>query len=178
MTSSTSRLLILSLSIATLVACANKPCRELRQPNRDETVSATAPGGATGSSAPAPFATPATLRTQATGASSGGPVSTSNPTPGSGTNTSGTPVVQQKSGSLFVFKADGSLQCGMGKAISLEDMEKELKGIKVLSRDKRPDGMMHIQVCGSPTGIINIYEIPAANLADAESRGFKKLERP
>lgn len=150
-----------AISFALLAACAAKPCRELRQPKRDETAAQTA-GVNTGSSAPAPVATPPTLRTQATGASTGGPVSTAS----------------QTAGNVFVFKADGSLQCGMGKAIAIEEMEKELKGIKVLSRDKRPDGMMHIQVCGSPTGIINVYEIPAANLADAEARGFKRLERP
>ncbi len=149
-------------ALALFGACANKPCRELRQPNRDETNVAAPVAANAGSSAPAPVATPPTLRTQATGASSGGPVSTTT----------------QTSGNVFVFKADGSLQCGMGKAISAEDMEKELKGIKVFSRDKRPDGMMHIQVCGSPTGIINVYEIPAEKLSDAEARGFKKLERP
>lgn len=80
-------------------------------------------------------------------------------------------------GSVFIFKADGSLQCGEAKGLAAEEMEKELKGIKVLSREKRSDGMMHIQVCGSPTGMINVYEIPAAALPDAEKRGFKLLPR-
>ena len=76
---------------------------------------------------------------------------------------------------VLVYKADGSLQCGQGKGVSIDEMEKQLKGIKVLSRDKRPDGKMHIQLCGSPTGVINVFEISETNLKDAESRGFKKL---
>ena len=72
-------------------------------------------------------------------------------------------------------KADGSLQCGAQKGIAVELMEKDLRGIKVLSRDKRSDGKMHIQLCGSPTGMINVYEISESQLKDAEARGFKKL---
>ena len=75
---------------------------------------------------------------------------------------------------VLVSKADGSLQCG-SKGLSTEEMEKQLKGIKILSRDKRPDGKMHIQVCGSPTGTVNVYEIPVSSLSEAETRGFKKL---
>jgi glucose/arabinose dehydrogenase len=153
-------------AMALLAACANGPCRQLRAPQRESAQSETQASNASSktpgtSSAPAPAATPPTLRTAPTGASTGGPVSTTT----------------QPAGNVFVSKADGSLQCGMGKAISAEEMEKELKGIKVLSRDKRSDGMMHIQVCGSPTGMINVYEIPASSLAEAEARGFKKVER-
>ena len=79
---------------------------------------------------------------------------------------------------VFVGKADGSLQCGMAKGRALEDMEKDLQGIQVFSRSKRPDGKMHIQVCGSATGMLNVYEIPASSLKDAERRGFKKFEPP
>lgn len=75
---------------------------------------------------------------------------------------------------VYVYKYDGSLQCQGGKAISLEVMAKELKGITVFSSAKKPDGMMHIQVCGSITGMANVYEIPAKSLKAAESKGFKK----
>jgi hypothetical protein len=78
---------------------------------------------------------------------------------------------------VLVFKPDGSLQCQAAKGMSLEEMEKQLAGIKVVSRNKRPDGLMHIQVCGHPTGIINVYEIAAVSLKEAEGRGFKKLDR-
>ncbi len=74
----------------------------------------------------------------------------------------------------LVYKYDGSLQCGMGKAIALETMAKELQGIPVLSSVKKRDGLMHIQVCGSITGMANVYEVPAKFLKQAESRGFKK----
>ncbi len=75
---------------------------------------------------------------------------------------------------VFVYKYDGSLQCGMGKAIPLEVMAKQLTGIPVLSSAKKNDGMMHIQVCGSITGMANVYQIPAKHLKTAESKGFKK----
>jgi len=81
-------------------------------------------------------------------------------------------------GRIFVARPDGSLQCGMDKGESVEDMEKALKGIKVYSRTKRPDGKMHIQVCGSATGTMNVYEIPASSLTEAENRGFKKFIAP
>lgn len=75
---------------------------------------------------------------------------------------------------VYVFKYDGSLQCKKGKAIAPETMAKELQGIPVYSSVKKSDGMMHIQVCGSITGMANVFEIPAAALKQAESRGFKK----
>ena len=77
-------------------------------------------------------------------------------------------------GRTFVYKYDGSLQCGMGKAIPLEVMAKELNGIPILSSVKKTDGLMHIQVCGSITGVANVYEIQAKYLKAAEAKGFKK----
>src|SRR4051812_33365420 len=62
---------------------------------------------------------------------------------------------------VFVYKYDGSLQCGQGKAIAVEAMAKELNGIPVISSLKKNDGQMHIQVCGSISGRANVYEIPA-----------------
>lgn len=75
---------------------------------------------------------------------------------------------------IFVYKYDGSLQCGMGKPIALDTMAKELNGIQILSSVKKPDGLMHIQVCGSITGQANVYEIPARYQKAAEAKGFKK----
>lgn len=77
---------------------------------------------------------------------------------------------------VVVYKPDGSLQCQMGQAVKPEEMEKQLSGMTVLSRAKRPDGLMHIQVCGQPTGMINVYEVHASSLLEAERRGFKKFE--
>jgi len=75
---------------------------------------------------------------------------------------------------IFVYKYDGSLQCGMGKAIPVEVMAKELAGIPIVSSLKKNDGLMHIQVCGSISGKANVYEIPAMFQKQAESKGFKK----
>ena len=78
---------------------------------------------------------------------------------------------------VLVYKADGSLQCGAARGLSLDEMEKkDLSGIKVFSKDKRTDGLMHIQVCGSPTGMINVFEISIDALKEAELRGFKRLD--
>lgn len=75
---------------------------------------------------------------------------------------------------VLVYKYDGSMQCGMGKPVALEVMAKELQGIPVLSSVKKRDGLMHIQVCGSITGMANVYEIPAKFQKQAEGKGFKK----
>jgi hypothetical protein len=75
---------------------------------------------------------------------------------------------------IFVAKPDGSLQCKKGKGVPLEKMRDELKGIEVFSQAKKQDGLMHVQLCGSPTGRHNLYEIAAKDLAAAEKLKFKK----
>lgn len=77
-------------------------------------------------------------------------------------------------GRVLVYKYDGSLQCGAGKPVPLDAMAKELSGIQIFSSVKKPDGLMHIQVCGSITGMANVYEIAAQDLKKAEAKGFKK----
>ena len=84
------------------------------------------------------------------------------------------PQEEAKKTTLFVYKYDGSLQCGMGKEVPVEKMEQELKGIKVLSKTKKPDNLMRVQVCGSNTGQANVYEIPLDKLPEAEKKGFKE----
>lgn len=73
-----------------------------------------------------------------------------------------------------VYKYDGSLQCGMGKAIAIAEMQKELQGIIVYSNENKSDGLMRTQVCGSPTGKANVYEIDRSQLTEAKKRGFKE----
>ena len=85
-------------------------------------------------------------------------------------------VAPSPSGKVFVYKYDGSQQCGMGKKIPLATMEKQLKGIKIYSKANKPDGLMHIQVCGSTTGFANVFEIDAKDLSEALKLGFKKWE--
>src|SRR4029077_13941121 len=65
-----------------------------------------------------------------------------------------------------VFRYDGSLQCGMGRAVSLDEMAKELTtaNITVLSSEKRVVPGFIIALCGTPTGIANVYEIAKDDL--------------
>lgn len=73
-----------------------------------------------------------------------------------------------------VYKSDGSLQCGMGKVIPLAEMAAQLQGIKVHSSENKNDGKMRIQVCGSPTGQANVYEIDRSDLEKALALGFQE----
>lgn len=75
---------------------------------------------------------------------------------------------------VHVYKADGSLQCNQGQKIMPEEMEKELAGIRIYSKLNRNDGKMRIQLCGSPTGNCNIFEIDRENLDQALKLGFKE----
>jgi hypothetical protein len=136
-------------------ACQNKPCREIQaermaQKKAEEKVS---PGVVSSVSEKAATSTTPTGGKMPNGAKS--------------SNQAGQLRVK-------VYKADGSLQCGMGKKITLEDMEKELKGIQVFSRSNQNDGLMRIQVCGAPTGQSNVYEISRSDLEKALKAGFKE----
>jgi hypothetical protein len=75
---------------------------------------------------------------------------------------------------IFIYKPDGSLQCGMGNKTDVNDMKKELSKIEVFSAENKHDGMMRIQVCGAPTGFSNVYEIDKKNLDEVLKLGFKK----
>ena len=75
---------------------------------------------------------------------------------------------------VFVFKYDGSKQCGVGKAIPLKVMAKQLKGIKIFSKENKMDGLMHSQVCGAATGRANVYEISKDDLEKAQAKGFEE----
>lgn len=75
-----------------------------------------------------------------------------------------------------IYKYDESLQCGQGKPIELKAMAQDLKAknIEIYEMKKQPDGLMHIQVCGSPTGVANVYVISESDLGTATAMGFKK----
>jgi len=75
---------------------------------------------------------------------------------------------------IKVYKYDGGLQCGMGKPIAISEMQKELKGMTIYSAENKPDGLMHIQACGTPTGQANVYEIERTALEAAKKKGFKE----
>ncbi|MHC2432735.1 hypothetical protein [Bradyrhizobium sp. USDA 4451] len=82
------------------------------------------------------------------------------------------------SDAVYVYKYDGSVQCGGGQPISLEAMAKELTdaGITIISQRKGTDGLAHPFVCGATTGAINIYEIDSADLQKARDRHFGALQ--
>ncbi|RME17898.1 MAG: hypothetical protein D6797_01475 [Bdellovibrio sp.] len=72
-----------------------------------------------------------------------------------------------------VYKYDGSKQCGLDKGIKLEEMEKQLKGIKIYKEFKKNDGLVRVMACGTPTGNANVYEISSKDLEKAKKLGFK-----
>lgn len=78
---------------------------------------------------------------------------------------------------VFIYKPDGSQQCGMGEKIDVNEMKKELGKIQVFSQESKHDGMMRIQVCGQPTGQCNVYEIALKDFDEAAKLGFKKWTR-
>lgn len=75
---------------------------------------------------------------------------------------------------VYVFKYDGSRQCGQGTVILPKRMARELNGIKLYSQESKNDGLMHVQVCGAPTGKANVYEIDESQLDKAKKRGFQQ----
>jgi hypothetical protein len=75
---------------------------------------------------------------------------------------------------IRVYKYDGSKQCGMGKAMSLDEMKKQLGDIPVFSQMNMADNLMRTQVCGNDTGRANVFEIDQSRLEDAKKKGFKE----
>src|SRR3989475_5402703 len=76
--------------------------------------------------------------------------------------------------SIEVAKYDGSLQCEMGRPVSLAEMEKELRAanIAVQAKAKKADGIQHPQMCGASTGTMNVYRINTSDWEKARVLGF------
>jgi hypothetical protein len=89
-------------------------------------------------------------------------------------------VVAAQDGRITVYKSNGSLQCEPESGVTVTAMGETLTaaGISVYSSKNISDGMMHAQVCGAPTGRLNLYEIDEGNLAKAEAMGFQVLRAP
>ncbi|CAN7393824.1 hypothetical protein LJR098_003358 [Rhizobium sp. LjRoot98] len=72
--------------------------------------------------------------------------------------------------SIWVYKADGTIQCEPPQAheITLSKMRTELETLigsgNVLSEQKRPSKRAGMTVCGSPTGQTNAYKISPEGL--------------
>ena len=84
---------------------------------------------------------------------------------------------EKKSKRMMIYKPDGSLQCSMGKKVSAKSMAKQLDGVIIFRSENRSDGMMHIQACGTPTGMINVYEISSDQFEMAKKKGFKEFKK-
>lgn len=132
-----------------LISCSSKPCNNTPQKPIAEP-----------SSAPAPYddeegATPVAL-----------------PSPAAKT------LAPSNINSVKVYKATGEQQCGMGSHTKIDDMKATLinKKIQVFDATTRPDGRMHMAVCGAPTGMVHVFTIPSKNLKAAERLGFKRWQ--
>lgn len=73
---------------------------------------------------------------------------------------------------VFIEKSDESKQCDATSGISLTDMQEQLTDIIVYSSSKKSDGLIHITLCGSTTGMLNVYEIAQTDLEKAKTLGF------
>ena len=62
----------------------------------------------------------------------------------------------------------------MGKPVSLDEMEKELRAanIAVQAKAKKADGIQHPQMCGASTGTMNVYRITTSDWEKARVLGF------
>ena len=67
---------------------------------------------------------------------------------------------------VWVYKEDGTKQCGWGTEIPIDKMEQELAGLigprEILGREKRTLPLVFPEVCGAPTGKVNAYKITEA----------------
>lgn len=78
---------------------------------------------------------------------------------------------------MEVARADGSLQCGSGPAISLEATvaEVEAAGVEVDGAREAHDGHKRIAACGASTGNIHVLTIGSGHLETVQALGFEAL---
>lgn len=78
---------------------------------------------------------------------------------------------------MEVARSDGSLQCGSGPAVSLEETvaEVEAAGVKVDDARKAHDGHKRIAMCGASTGNIHVLTIGTGNFDTVQTLGFEAL---
>ena len=79
------------------------------------------------------------------------------------------------SATLAACAAVSDGQCE-GAGISVQEMQKELSGIRVYGAEKSAlQDVMFPAVCGGGTGSINVYTIAKADVKQAQARGFALL---
>jgi hypothetical protein len=81
--------------------------------------------------------------------------------------------LNKKSQNVFVYKYDGTRQCGQGQEVTLDAMSRQLREVKIISMSKKNDGVMRIQVCGAPTGNANVFEILSQDQSKVLKYGFQ-----
>lgn len=96
------------------------------------------------------------------------------PTPAAGSGE--TASSSSSADSVWVAKPDGSQSCSAGSGQTLDVGAEQLKqaNIRVLSSHKMSEAKMHMQLCGIPTGVSNVYEISRADLARALALGYRE----
>jgi hypothetical protein len=77
---------------------------------------------------------------------------------------------------IVIGKSDQSLQCGYNIGMPITQMAQELEGIQILRTEKRHDGLMRLQSCGSPTGMMNVYFIYRKDVKKSVRLGYKVLD--
>ncbi len=77
---------------------------------------------------------------------------------------------------IVIGKSDQSLQCGYNIGMSIIQMAQELEGVQILRTEKRHDGLMRVQSCGSPTGMMNVYFIYRKDVKKSVRLGYKVLD--
>lgn len=75
---------------------------------------------------------------------------------------------------VWVWRPDGSKQCGMAKGIKPKEAAKRLKdrGVSVFKSRTGNDGMMHMTVCGGATGHTVELLIGVKDLEKVKKWGF------
>jgi type IV pilus biogenesis protein CpaD/CtpE len=76
---------------------------------------------------------------------------------------------------IQVHVPDGSLQCEANSQKPVNSFKQKLEnnGIKVIKVSHVSDGAIRIQVCGSPTGMLYVFEIQQVDLEKAKKLGFQ-----
>jgi hypothetical protein len=88
-----------------------------------------------------------------------------------------TPVKLPKD-AVQVAKATGEKQCGIEKGVAIEEVQSTLTQdkITVYEAHTQLDGLMHMALCGSPSGSVHVFSIPKKDLAKAKKLGFKSFK--
>jgi hypothetical protein len=93
-------------------------------------------------------------------------------------DTASAPISQSKdSNFVIVYKDSGQKQCDKNAGIKIEKLKAllEKNKINVLESHTQNDGKIHMQVCGSPAGMLHTFTIETKYLKKARKLGFQVL---